>query len=397
MNKKYLLREFATRDRMELYNHLSSCLPDPDKILCESNYDYSILRDLLNDPHLIAAVQQRKMQVMQMGWSVEDNANNNIEITNLNEVKDGAIEIMKELPLTEIMNGILDAVLFGFSVGEIEWELRGKKIIPVSVKSKPQDWFIFNKKNELMLRRRVKGSYLFEEGERLPDYKFIVTQYQPSYDNPYGEKVLSKCYWPVTFKRAGVEYWQLMMERFGMPYLIGRYGAGATDTEKQQLLDDLIQMMKDSVSVFQEGKQIEIKESPQYDVGQLYEKLVEFQNKEISKAVLTVTLTTETEKSGSYKAAEIHKELLNYLGITDKKLVEKGLNRLLEYYTLLNYGNIPAPKIKLNKKEAVVDHSAERDKILTDMGVKFTKEYYMKRYNLGEGDFELTFNVESKP
>jgi len=199
----------------------------------------------------------------------------------------------------------------------------------------------------------------------------------------------------VVFKRGGVEYWQLMMERFGMPYLIGRYASGATEAEKEQLLDDLKQMVKDSISVFEEGKEIDIKESPLYNVGDLYKNLVEYQNAEISKAVLTVTLTTETQKSGSYKTAEIHKEMLNYLGVTDKKLIEKGLNTLLEYYTILNYGNVPFPRVKLNKKEAVIEQTADRDVKLAKMGVKFSKEYYKKRYNLSDNDFELTNQLKS--
>lgn len=384
MNKNIklkLLSEFATKDKMKLYEHLYTALPDPDKILKDNNYDYSILRDLLNDPHLIAAIQQRKMQVMQMGWEVECEGNE--------ELKNNAMDVIRELPLSEIMNGILDAVLLGFSIGEIEWKFNDKQIIPVNVISKPQEWFIFNKQNELVMRKYANGTYAFEEGLKLPEYKFIVTQYQPTYTNPYGEKVLSRCYWPITFKRGGIEYWQLMMERFGMPYLIGRYATGATEPEKAQLLEDLKQMVKDSISVFETGKEIEIKESPQYDIGQLYEKLVEFHNKEISKAVLTVTLTTEVERAGSYKAAEIHKEMLNYLGITDKKLVEKGINKLLQYFTELNYGDVAYPRVKLNKKEAVADHSAERDKLLTEMGVRFSKEYYRKRYNLADGDFEI--------
>ena len=95
------------------------------------------------------------------------------------------------------------------------------------------------------------------------------------------------------------------------------------------------------------------------------------------------------ENNGMYKAAEIHKDMLNYLGITDKKLIEKGLNTLFEYYTKLNFGNIPSPIIKLNKKEDVVEQTAERDKILKDMGVTFSKEYFKKRYNLSDSDFEL--------
>lgn len=64
-------------------------------------------------------------------------------------------------------------------------------------------------------------------------------------------------------------------------------------------------MTIDLISVFEEGKEIGIKESSGYDIGGVYQNLVKFQNTEISKIVLIVTLTTEMETSGSYKAAEI--------------------------------------------------------------------------------------------
>lgn len=379
--KSMLLKQIATRDRLDLLRELYDALPDPDKILEENGYDYSVLRDLQNDAHLMATIQQRKMQVLQMGWEVQYETDE--------KIKKETIEIMRELPLGAIMNNILDAIFFGYSVGEVEWKFVNDKIIPVNVIGKPQEWFIFNKKNELMMRKRVNGSYVFGEGEPIPKNKFILAQYQPSYNNPYGEKVLSRCYWPVNMKKDGVEAWQLMMQRFGMPYLIGRYAAGATEAEKEQLLEDLQEMVMDSISVFEAGKEVEIKESPTYNVGGLYENLVGFQNAEISKAVLTVTLTTEVGNTGSYKAAEIHREMLNYLGVTDKKIVERALNTLFEYYVELNYGKLDAPRIKLNKKEAVIDETAERDRILKELGVNFTKEYYKKRYNLTDTDFEL--------
>ncbi|MBU1679165.1 MAG: DUF935 family protein [Bacteroidetes bacterium] len=102
-------------------------------------------------------------------------------------------------------------------------------------------------------------------------------------------------------------------------------------------------------------------------------------------------MTMEIGGSESYGATEVHKEMLGYIGIADKKLVELGINKLLRYYTDLNYGTeVKSPKIKLQKKETVVIESENRDKILSEIGVKFTKEYFRKRYNLAEGDFELT-------
>jgi len=379
--KNKLLTEFASRKRLDVFSALYKALPDPDKILEENNYDYNIYRDLLSDPHLMATVQQRKMQVMQMGWELEFEGDKKLE--------ERLMKVMMALPLNKITSDVLDAIFFGFTVGEIEWVKDGSEIIPIDVIGKPQEWFIFTRKNELRLREYKEGQYFFEEGVKLPEYKFILSQYKPTYTNPYGQKVLSKCYWPVHLKRGGIEYWQLMMERYGMPYLIGRYPNTFTEVQKDEFLEQLKQMVEDNITIFEDSLGIEIKESPQYDVGQLYENLVGFHNKEISKAVLTVTLTTEIEKVGSYKASDIHREMLSYLGVSDKKMVERALNTLLEYYVKLNFGDVPLPRVKLNKKEAVVEESADRDKILTDMGVRFTKEYFMKRYNLAEGDFKI--------
>jgi len=47
-------------------------------------------------------------------------------------------------------------------------------------------------------------------------------------------------------------------------------------------------------------------------------------------------------------------------------------------------------RIRLNKNKVVVEEGAERDKLLCEIGVKFSKEYFMKRYNLGEEDFEIS-------
>lgn len=381
MKNKYLLREIADIRRFMTLGFNYENLLDPDKILAENNYDYSILRDLMSDPHLIAAIQQRKMQVMQMGWEVENTENEELKIE--------ILEMLRRLPLQQIMNEILNAIYYGFVVMEIVWKIEGGKYVPAHIKAKPQEWFIFTKDSELRLRKRINGNYIFEEGEKLPKYKFLLIQNQPSYSNPYGEKILSKCYWPVILKREAMEFWQLMVERFGMPYIVGRSSIGSTPQEREELLEELEKMAEDLITVIDADKTIELIENPKYEAGELYDKLLNFYNSEISKAVLTVTLTTDVGKVGSYKAADIHREMLSYIGVSDKKLVEKAINDTIRYYCILNHGVEEAPTVKLTKKEAVVEESAERDKILSEIGVEFTKEYFMKRYNLSERDFRL--------
>jgi len=418
--KLNLTSEFATRDKISLYEKFYTTLPDPDKILKANNYNYGIYRDLLTDPHLSAAIQQRKMQVLQMGWEISPPQAERIENSELRienekqteKIKKEAIQIIQNLELQRISSDILDAAYFGFAVGEIQWELINNKIVPVDILSKPQEWFIFGKDNRLRSRSRQKyppkrwwtgsgqarartGDYIFEEGEELPEYKFVISQYQPSYVNPYGEKLLARCYWPITFKRAGIEQWHLISEKFGLPAILGYYTQGATEPEKQELLDQITAMLENNIAVMQTGTQIDFKENPKYEIGQLFEKLCEFHNEEISKAILSVTLTIENGGVGSYSATSVHQQMLGFIGIADKKLVELALNKMLRFYTDLNYGSdVESPKIKLSKKEAVITESEQRDKALCEMGVKFTKEYFMKRYNLTEEDFVLDKNEE---
>lgn len=390
-SKLRLYSDFATREKMSLYERLYTTLPDPDKILAENGYDYNIYRDLLTDPHLAAAIQQRKMQVMQMGWEIYY-SNQSSEDRNDKEVRieREGVEIVQNWDLSRIISDVIDAVFFGYAVLEIRWKLKKNLVVPVELVSKPQEWFMFDIDNEPRMRKRMNGNYLFEEGEKLPPYKFVVTQYQPTYTNPYGIKLLSRCYWPITFKRAGIEQWHILSEKFGIPFLLGYYPVGASAEEQEKLLDTMTEMIENNVGVVEEGNSFEFKENPKYEIGQLFQKLAEFHNNEISKAILTVTLTTELGTTGSYKAAETHREMLSYIGVADKKLVERCVNQVLRYYIELNYGQVENyPKLKLKRKEYVIEESEDRDVKLRQMGVKFSRDYYRKRYNLADKDFEI--------
>ncbi len=384
--KSYLLRTIVQRRNYSTNNFFTN-LPDPDRILAENGYDYSVLRDLLDDPHLSATIQQRKNQVLQMGWEIQNISNE--------KVKNEAVDIVNKWNLKKIGSEILDAIYFGYQVSEIQWEIINNKIVPIDIIGKPQEWFIYNRDNEMLLRKKTNGFYIFANGRKLPEHKFIVTQHSPTYLNPYGEKLLSKVFWPVTLKKATRDYWQAMIEKYGMPYLVSYYTSGASEGEKQNLLSAISEIVDNQGGLLPDGTVLDFKENGKYEVGNLYKNLIEFYNEEISKAILTETLTIENTQGGSYKIADIHREMLAYLGISDKKLIEAGINKTLKWWCQFNYGDKvkETPKLKLKKKEKVVETSVGRDKMLKDMGVEFTESYYRKRYNLTSDDFKLIKKV----
>jgi len=364
-----VLKEIAKRKRSFYFNQ--DYISDYDELgITTKEY-----QTVLDDPHVYAGIVQRKGQIQQMGWE--------LNISDCSCMKESLMKFISSWTFEKIISEMLDCVMFGYSVLEIIWEKEGNEFVPREIIEKPNDWFRFNEKRELV--------FLSDEGTKnLPKYKFIVTKHKGSYENPYGEKISKKIYKYVKQKEISVEMWQKLVERYGMPSLVGRYATGATDDQKRELLSELEAMIEDNITVMEEGDTFSFEEAAKYNVGDVFEKLLHFYNLEISKAILTVTLTTEITQVGSYKTAQIHKEMLEYIGLTDKKIIEDAINQILEWYTILNHGpNEPLPKIKFNKKEKIIESTIDRDKILQDIGVKFTADYFKKRYNLTEEDFVL--------
>jgi len=377
--KANLLSEIATRKKLQTIIGFTKNLPDPDKILMANNYNYEIYRDLLTDGHLSANIMQRKMQILQMGWEIEADE----------EIETEIIEIIGNLNLNKIGSEMLDVIFFGLYVGEIEWKYENKKYYPVDIEGKPQEWFIFNNDNQIRLRKKENNIYYFEEGIELPEEKFIVMQNNPTYVNPYGEKVLSKVYWPIQFKRSAIEAWNDLGQKFGIPFLVGYYSSTANEEDKQKLMEAVEEMIENRIALLLDGTKIEFKENMKYEVGGLFEKFIEMMNKEISKAVLSETLTTDLTRTGSYSATEIHQQILEYIGLGDKKYVEFGINEMIKKYLRINYGNKYKARFRLKRKDKIIESTIERDKILKELGVKFTAKYFQKRYNLAEDDFEM--------
>jgi phage gp29-like protein len=166
-------------------------------------------------------------------------------------------------------------------------------------------------------------------GKMLPDYKFLIPVYKGSYTNPYGTGLLSKCYWPVTFKNGGLRFWATYMERYGMPTVLGRYERGSTMNEAQELAAHLSEMSQDSVIVAPSDVSLQMVEANRHGSVELYSKMIENCNSEISKAILSQTLTTEID-AGSRAAAEIHYRVRGEIIESDMRFVKAWIKKLYE-------------------------------------------------------------------
>ncbi len=381
--KTSLVSEIATRKRsIDFYSILQN-LPDPDPVLRKQGKDMRVYREFLSDPHVWACVQSRKSGVLSLEWGIDSG-----------KVKSKQADIVENifntLDLNTIISEILDCVFFGFQPLEIMWKQQGKLLVPAEIKAKPAEWFVFDDENNLKLK--TKGN---SQGELLPERKFLCPRYNPSYQNPYGERTLSRIFWNVSLKKGGLKFWIAFTEKYGTPFLVGKHPRGTSSEDTENLADMLQSMIQDAIAVVPDDSSIEIQEANKTSSADIYERLIDKMNSEISKAILGQTLTTEIGNTGSYAASNTHMGVRQDIVESDKRVVERTLNQLIRWIYELNFNeNSNIPVFSMWEEEDVDLPLAQRDKILFDSGVTFTKEYLMRTYGFEEKDIEVQGSTE---
>ncbi|MFN3307298.1 MAG: DUF935 family protein, partial [Candidatus Kapaibacteriota bacterium] len=379
----YLLFKTITSKKRQFLQKFISSLPNPNLMYASIGDRQATLENILTDPHVTSCVQSRKSGVLSQTWEVQP-ANS---LTNgINELIN---QVFRELDVFKIITELLNAPLYGFVISEIVWKLstwqNRKIILPALIQSKPNKLFFFDS-NDIPRYRNPET----HKDEILLPYKFLIIQHEPTFDNPYGNAVLSKCLWPVVFKKTFVTFWTNFAEKFGMPHFIGKTDNIATTKdfeEFEKLLENLIQ---DGSAVIPSTDSIEILNATTANSASIFQDFINFCNTEISKAILSQTLTTELGNVGSYAAANVHASIREDVVKSDKLLVEKALNKLIRWIVDLNFGKQSEyPKFIIYQEEDVDKPLAETVQILKQAGIRVLEPFIIRRMGLQKNEFEL--------
>jgi phage gp29-like protein len=150
-------------------------------------------------------------------------------------------------------------------------------------------------------------------------------------------------------KNLALKDWLIFAEVFGMPVRIARYDVSATAEEKEELLRMLSSLGSNAAGIFSRAVELQFIEAGQGKAPPPYEHLVDFLNRELSKAWLGQTLTTETPGlGGSFGATRIHEEVRKDLRADDLRTEARTLRRdLLTPLVRLKFGpDAPVPHFR---------------------------------------------------
>ena len=332
--KYNLTKELVSRtNNLSFYKYIG-VLPNPDKVLSRNGKNYQNLRNLKNDPHLWACIQSRKAGVVSKKYRLEQGQSSK-------EVFDFVNLCFANIDIDKLIKQILDAILFGFQPIEIVWKevlFNGDMLYAIDkLESRPQEYFIFDGNSNL---RYISISV--PNGKKMPKYKCLLVQHEADYDNPYGQSLLSKCYWSCTFKNSAIRFWVNFIERFGNPVVIATTENLLSKTEQEELLDSLSGMMESNTIIASGNISVQIHDNAKQGNVQLYKELIDICNAEISKVVLSQTLTTQIQQ-GSYAASKTHLEIRKEIIEADMSLVKHSINVLMSYICGLNFGKVAVP------------------------------------------------------
>ena len=233
----------------DFWHYHRSQLPDADRILRQIGWDTSRLKDyVLSDIQVQTTWGNTRLPFLaQSPWQVVPG-----DETRKARLAAGDYSAnLAALDMHGILEQMMDAVALGYSVAEIIWRPEGRHWVIADLVPKPSAWFRFSMDGDLLFLSRDS-----QDGQLMSAEHFLVLRHRASYDNPYGDKLFSKLYWPVLFKRHGLEWWVKFIERFGSLSYFGKYEPTASEGQQRDLLRALQDLLSSSVAIGPEGTEI---------------------------------------------------------------------------------------------------------------------------------------------
>lgn len=318
--------------------------------------DLKLYEQVLSDEEVSSTLQQRRNAMIAREWKV-----------------DAASDSPQDVEAAEFIRGWLNnvgfdrisglmhyGVFYGYAVAELVYRIEdGKYVADIKVRNRRR--FRFTPQGELRLLVRDNQS----TGIECPaPYFWHFCTGADHDDAPYGIGLAHWLYWPSMFKRNGVKFWLIFLEKFGMPTAVGRYGKNASPTEQAKLLQATQAIQVDSGIIVPDGMPIELLEASRSGTGD-YKSLWDTMNESIRRVVLGQT-SSSGGTPGRLGNDDLQEQVLKAIVKADSDVICESFNRgPVKWLTMMNFVNANPPRVYrvFDEQEDLTD-KANRNKTI---------------------------------
>lgn len=369
-----------TDPRRQLY--LGNILLNPDEVLrLEGKREgIELYMRAEREAHLAAVLYARYLAVTSREWEIlpASEAPQDVEIAAL--VK----EVLLATNFDEGRQHLLKAIHRGFSVCELQWQVRHDGAIVLSQwLARPPYRFVFDDHEQLRVLTKAQPT----RGEAVPQHKFQIFTWGDEYGTPYGDGLGSKTYYPVWFKRELLKFWMIFSDKYGMPTTLAQYPAGT----RQEIIDKVQEVVaaihSETALLLPTEVVVSLLEASRSDASGVYEGSATYMDRLLTKLVQGQTLTTEQGAPGSMALGRVHQDVRAEITKADSDALAEALNGpggVIRTLVDFNYPTVQAyPTYWVNfEPQEDLNARSERDERLLKSGVRIPERYFYEEYGL---------------
>lgn len=375
-----VFNEVSIVARQLILGSFDRLLPKDDTLLTRGGgtaLGLKLYDELERDPKAWEVLEKRKMSLASRPWRVTPPEGDTSRAAK--KAADMVRAQLTAVGFDQVTRALLDANLKGISTNEVMWRRDGSEIVVDDVLDLEPWMFQFALKpdpDEYTFARcgvRLLTAGNYNLGEKVPHRKFLIHRFGAKYNNPWGLGLGTRLFWPIFFKRQGIQFWLSFAERFGTPVPVGKYPNNATPQEKATLRRALQAFQQEASIMVPAGMEITLLEAAKSGID-TYENLCRFMDEQTAGIVLG----KPGAQSGGALAAAINteNEIRLELVKADGDLLSDTLNRqLVRWIVDYNMPGAPYPTVtRIVEEPKDIAAIAVTKKTLFDMGFRPTLE-----------------------
>lgn len=332
------------------------------------------------DLHYFAVLSTRKRAVARLEPSIDADSAKGID----KKIVDAVEDLVGAPEFHGVLRHMMDALGKGFSVTEIIWAADGGMWRPAAYRKRDPKYFTFDYISRTEVRLAEMGAL---DGVPLAPAKFIVHTPELKAGIPIRGGFAWIVAWAWLFKQYTLKDWVSFLDIFGMPIRVGKYHPSATAKERRTLLQAVSRIAVDAAAIIPESMVIEFLESKGF-ADKPFQNMGEYLDKQISKAVLGQTMTTDGQ-AGGLAQAKVHDEVRIDILEDDARDAEVTINRdLIRWFVQLNFGaGAKSPYVRLPVAEpqdvAIMSTAVSQ---LVQVGLRVSQQEMRQKIGLREPD-----------